>query len=45
MRPQVSAANTKPIRNSGVLDTIWAALQETGPARGEHHPHQERHRT
>jgi very-short-patch-repair endonuclease len=29
----------------GVLDTIWAALQETGPARGEHHPHQERHRT
>ena len=29
----------------GVLDTIWAALQELPSARVNAHPHQERHRT
>ena len=30
---------------AGVLDTIWAALQERPPVRARGHPHQERHRT
>jgi very-short-patch-repair endonuclease len=29
---------------AGVVDTIWAALQETASVRGVRHPHQERHR-
>jgi very-short-patch-repair endonuclease len=29
----------------GVLDTIWAALQEMPWVRRKRHPHQERHRT
>ena len=29
---------------AGVVDTIWAALQETPSVRGARHPHQERHR-
>jgi very-short-patch-repair endonuclease len=30
---------------SGVVDTIWAALQELPSVRVARHPHQERHRT
>jgi very-short-patch-repair endonuclease len=29
----------------GVVDSIWAALQEMSDARASRHPHQERHRT
>jgi very-short-patch-repair endonuclease len=29
----------------GVVDTIWAALQEAPDAHASRHPHQERHRT
>ncbi len=29
---------------AGVVDTIWAALQERSVVRGSRHPHQERHR-
>jgi len=38
--------NTDVFNNiTGVLDTIWAALQEAAPVRSKPHPHQERHRT
>ena len=30
---------------AGVVDTIWAAVQEMPLVRAKHHPHQERHRT
>ena len=30
---------------TGVLDTIWGALQETPSVQCKRHPHQERHRT
>jgi very-short-patch-repair endonuclease len=30
---------------TGVVDTIWAALQEMPAVRRKRHPHQERHRT
>jgi very-short-patch-repair endonuclease len=44
---RVMRVSTTDVYNNvdGVLDTIWATLQERASVRAKPHPHQERHRT